>query len=107
MALVNRAYRYALYPTPTQEREFRSHVGASRLTYNYLLSKVKATLDQREAEKSYGVSESELTPYMPTSHYALRKYWNIQKGTIAPWYRENSKEAYADGAKRLSLSLSN
>ena len=107
MTLVMRAYRYALDPTPSQEREFHSHVGASRLTYNYLLSKVKATLDQREAEKSYGVPEEELTPYMPTSHYALRKYWNTQKETIAPWHRENSKEAYSDGAKRLSLSLSN
>ena len=107
MMLITRAYRYALDPTPTQEREFASHVGASRLTYNYLLSKVKSTLDQREAEKSYGVPESELTPYMPTSHYALRKYWNTQKELVAPWYRENSKEAYSDGAKRLSLSLSN
>ena len=107
MTLITRAYRYALDPTPTQEREFRSHVGASRLTYNYLLSKVKATLDQREAEKSYGVPESELTPYIPTSHYALRKYWNSVKDAVAPWYRENSKEAYADGAKRLSLALSN
>lgn len=107
MTLVTRAYRYALDPTPSQEREFASHVGASRLTYNYLLSKVKATLNQREAEKSYGVPESELTPYMPVSHYALRKYWNSIKDTVAPWYRENSKEAYADGAKRLSVGLSN
>ena len=107
MTLITRVYRYALDPTPSQEREFRSHVGASRLTYNYLLSKVKATLDQREAEKSYGVPESELTPYVPTSHYALRKYWNTQKELVAPWWGENSKEAYADGAKRLSVAMTN
>lgn len=107
MTLVKGAYRFALDPTPIQERAFQSHVGASRLTYNYLLGKVKAALNQRYAEKSYGLAESELTPYISTSHYALRKYWNAHKESVAPWYRENSKEAYSDGAKRLALGLSN
>jgi putative transposase len=68
---------------------------------------MKATRDQRKAEKSSGVAKSELTPYFPTSHYALRKYWNAQKDIVAPWWKENSKEAYSDGTKRLSLGVSN
>jgi putative transposase len=68
---------------------------------------MKATRDQRKAEIASGVPKSELTPYFPISHYALRKIWNTQKDTVAPWWRENSKEAYSDGTKRLSLGVSN
>ena len=107
MSVIVRAYKYALDPTPSQVRTFASHVGASRLTYNYLLAQVKATIDQRKAETSYGICEDDLIPFIPTSHYALRKYWNTKKDLVAPWWDENSKEAYSDGAKRLSLSMSN
>jgi putative transposase len=82
-------------------------VGASRYAYNYLLSCVKAARDQRKAEIASGVAENELTPYFPSSHYDLRKHWNAKKDIVAPWWRENSKEAYSDGTKRLSLGLSN
>ena len=101
------AYRYALDLTPVQEREALSHIGASRFAYNFLLSQVKAVSDQRYAEKSYGIPETELTPYFSSSHYSLRKYWNTQKEEVAPWWGENSKEAYSDGARRVSLALKN
>ena len=104
---VIRAYKYALDPTPTQVDVLQSHVGASRFAYNFLLAEVKATIDQRKAEASYGICEEGLTPFIPTSHYALRKYWNTKKEEVAPWWDENSKEAYSDGAKRLSVSMSN
>lgn len=107
MSVIVRAYKYALNPTPAQVKTFSSHVGASRLTYNFLLAQVKATIDQRKAEASYGIAEGDLIPFIPTSHYALRKYWNTKKELAAPWWDENSKEAYSDGAKRLSVSMSN
>jgi putative transposase len=84
MSVIHLSYKFALDPSPEQERAFHSHVGASRYAYNYLLSCVKATRDLRKAEISFGVAESELTPYFPTSHYALRKYWNAHKDTVAP-----------------------
>jgi putative transposase len=84
MSVIHQAYKFALDPTPEQERAFHSHVGASRYVYNYLLGCMKATRDQRKAEISFGVAESELTPYFPTSHYALRKIWNTQKDIVAP-----------------------
>jgi putative transposase len=68
---------------------------------------MKATNDLRKAEISSGVAKSALTPYFPTSHYALRKIWNTKKDLVAPWWRENSKEAYSDGTKRLSLGVAN
>jgi putative transposase len=107
MSIIHQAYKFALDPTPTQARACNSHVGASRYVYNYLLGCMKATNDLRKAEISSGVAKSALTPYFPTSHYALRKIWNTKKDLVAPWWRENSKEAYSDGTKRLSLGVSN
>jgi hypothetical protein len=49
------AVRVALDPTPTQARALRSHAGAARVAFNWGLARVKANLDQREAEKTYGV----------------------------------------------------
>jgi IS605 OrfB family transposase len=102
---VTQAYRFALNPTPTQHDVMLSHVGASRFAYNFLLAKVKAVWAQRAAELSYGVAEADLTPNLPLSHYSLRKYWNTQKDSVAPWWDTNSKETYSDGARRLSLAL--
>jgi len=57
------AYRFALDPTPTptptptpaQERVLRSHAGARNFAFNTMLAAVKANLDQRAAEKTYGL----------------------------------------------------
>lgn len=78
------AYRFALDPTPSQERVLRSHIGASRFAYNYLLAEIKAVLDQRQAEESYGIPDEDKTPYVQVSHYSLRKLWNERKDEAAP-----------------------
>ncbi|WP_255284451.1 helix-turn-helix domain-containing protein [Nocardia salmonicida] len=62
------AYRFALDPTPRQQRVLRSHCGASRFAFNHMLAFVKAVIDQRTAERSYGVSETEL-PRRSAGHY--------------------------------------
>jgi putative transposase len=48
------AYRFALDPAPAQERAMRSHAGAAQFCFNHMLALVKAVLDQRTAERSYG-----------------------------------------------------
>lgn len=101
------AYRFALDLNQAQTRAALSHVGARRFAYNHMLALVRAILDQREAERSYGVSDELLTPYVGWSAYSLRKAWNARKGEAAPWWAENSKEAYADGCARLAAALSN
>ena len=101
------AYRYALDPTPAQERALRSHAGAARVAFNWGLARVKANLSQREAERSYGIAEDDLTPYVDWSFYGLRKAWNAVKDTVAPWWRQNSKEAYATGLRQLADALKN
>lgn len=101
------AHRFAMDPTPTQDRALRSHAGAARVAFNWGLSRVKANLSQREAEKSYGIADADLTPYVDWSFYGLRKAWNAAKDTVALWWRENSKEAYATGLERLARALKN
>ena len=41
------AYRFALDPTPAQERALRSHAGARNFAFDTMLAAVKANLDQR------------------------------------------------------------
>ena len=72
-----------------------------------MLAVVKANLDQRSAEKPYGLTGDELTPAVGWSAYSLRKTWNTQKDTAAPWWGENSKEAYASGCANLAAGLKN
>jgi|SRR5450631_197532 len=101
------AYRYALDPTPSQVRALRSHAGAARKAFNWGLARVKANLDQRKAEATYGIAGDDVTPYVDWSFYGLRKAWNQAKGAVAPWWRENSKEAYATGLRQLADALKN
>ena len=101
------AHRYALDPTPTQERDLRSHAGAARVAFNWGLARVKANMSQREAEKSYGLTGDDLTPSISWSLYSLRKAWNAVKDTVAPWWRECSKEAFNTGLDALARALKN
>lgn len=102
-----RAYRFALEPTPAQDISLRSHCGAQRFAYNWGLRLVKANLDQRSAERTYGIAEADLTPAVDWSAYGLRKVWNEVKNDVAPWWQENSKEAYSSGLANLAAALSN
>ncbi|GAB88186.1 helix-turn-helix domain-containing protein, partial [Gordonia rhizosphera] len=99
------AYTFAVDPTPAQVRAFRSHAGGARTAHNTMLAVVKAVLDQRAAERSYGLAEEELTPSLNWSLAGLRKEWNARKGEVAPWWAENSKEAYNTGLDSLARGL--
>ena len=101
------AYRYALDPSPTQIRALHSHAGAARLAYNWGLAAVKAVLDQRAAERSYGIESDALTPALGWNLPALRKAWNAAKDQVAPWWTQNSKEAYNTGLDALARALGN
>jgi transposase len=104
---VIQAYRFALDPTPAQEQALRSHCGAQRFAYNWGLARITANLAQREAERSYGIPEHQLTPAASWSAWSLRKEFNQVKDQVAPWWRENSKEAYASGLANLANALGN
>jgi putative transposase len=78
-----------------------------RLAYNWGLARVKANLDQRGADRSYGIAEADLTPPVNWSLYAMRKDWNQVKADVAPWWAECSKEAYNTGLDQLARALKN
>ncbi len=102
-----RAYLFALDPTEHQTKQFRSHCGAQRVAYNWCLAQVRANWVQRAAEQTYGLTGEQLTPWINTSAYSLRKAWNTTKAQVAPWWSENSKEAYASGCANLATALGN
>src|SRR4051794_20408124 len=101
------AYRYALDLTPAQQRQVLAHAGAARVAHNWALARIKAVMDQRTAERSYGVLDDQLTPALPWSLPALRKAWNAAKAEVAPWWTECSKEAFNTGLDALARALKN
>jgi putative transposase len=101
------AYRFALDPTPAQVSALESHCGAARFAFNDMLGVVKANLEQRAAERSYGVTDEDLTPSQGWSLPKLRKTWNAHKNEVAPWWEANSKEAYNSGLDGLARALQN
>jgi putative transposase len=104
---VLQAYRFALDPSPAQERALWSHCGAARFAFNWGLARVKAVMDQRAAEASYGIAGQDLVPVISWTLPALRRAWNEAKDQVAPWWAENSKEAYNTGLDALARALGN
>jgi len=96
--IVHQAYRFALDPSPRAARTLASHVGARRFAFNWGLALVK---DRLEAHKRGEDVE------VPWTLPALRREWNRAKETAAPWWRENSKEAYSSGLAGLADALKN
>ena len=94
--LVQQAYRFALDPTSGQERALRSHCGAARFAFNWGLALVTSRL----ADRDRGVEVE-----VPWSLPALRREWNRAKAEVAPWWAENSKEAYSSGLDGLARAL--
>ena len=84
---------------PGAAAKIHSHFGARRFAYNRALAQVKADLDAKKADPAH-VS-------VPWNLYAIRKQFNAEKHAIAPWWEENSKEAYATGIADLCVALEN
>jgi putative transposase len=98
MATVMQAYRFALDPTPRQQGSLASHTGAARFAYNWGLDLVTTRLDQQKTGEGVQV---------PWTLPELRREWNRAKGDVAPWWAENSKEAYSSGLDALARALKN
>lgn len=88
-SLQRQGFRIELAPTPEQRRRLGQHAGLSRVVENFCLEKVKAALEQREAERTYGVSESDLTS-IPWSALALERLWRLEHRDRYPWFTAES-----------------
>ena len=84
---------------PEAVARIRSHFGARRFAHNGALAQVKADLDAKKLDPSHAS--------VPWNLYALRKRFNTEKATVAPWWQENSKEAYSTGIADLCTALKN
>jgi putative transposase len=98
IATVLQAYQFALDPTPRKQGSLASHTGAARFAYNWGLELVTTRLDQRAAGQDVQV---------PWTLPELRREWNRAKHDVAPWWAENSKEAYSSGLDALARALKN
>jgi putative transposase len=96
MVTVIQAYRFALDPTPRQQGRLASHAGAARFAFNWGLDLVKTRLDERQTDP---------TAVVPWTFYELRREWNRSKQQVAPWWADNSKEAYSSGLDGLARAL--
>jgi putative transposase len=88
----SQAYRFALDPTPEQERALRSHAGAARFAWNWGLAKCR---DRYDAEgKWYSGAD-------------LHRAWNAEKKADPglAWWSENSKCAYQEAFRDLDRAL--
>ena len=89
---VTQAYRFALDPTPAQERALRSHAGAARFAWNWGLARC---MERYAAERRwYSAAE-------------LHRLWNaVKKADPAlAWWGENSKCAYQEAFRDLDRAL--
>ncbi len=102
---VIQAFLVALDLTEEQAEAFRSHCGGQRFAYNWGLELIRANLDQRAAERTYDILDDQLTEPVDWSAYSLRRAWNEAKDERAPWWRENSKEAYSAGLANLATGV--
>ena len=69
-----------------------------RYVYNWALAQIQNNWEERDKNPE--------TPYIDSSLPALRRVWNQEKHELAPWYAENSKEAYDSGLRNLSNAVS-
>ena len=92
MTAVRQAYRYALDPSPAQERALRSHAGAARFAWNWGLARCK----ERYAAERKWYSAPE-----------LHKLWNAAKKAdpALGWWAENSKCCYQEAFRNLERAL--
>jgi IS605 OrfB family transposase len=86
------AYRFALAPTPEQERGLYSHAGAARFAWNWGLTRCK---ENYEREGKW------------LNSFQMHKLWNEVKKADQElsWWSENSKCAYQEAFADLHRSL--
>ncbi|MDA8269636.1 MAG: IS607 family element RNA-guided endonuclease TnpB [Actinomycetota bacterium] len=114
--LVTQAYRFELDPNDKCRSKLASHAGAARFAYNWGVSLVSDHLAARRALvvlaiwQGAGREDAEcwadgLLGPLPWTLPALRRAWNQAKVAVAPWWAENSKEAYNSGLDALARGL--
>lgn len=118
------AFRFTLDPTREQHAALMSHAGAARFAYNHQIARIYANMDQRKAEKSYGLGGDELTPPLSWSKFSLINHMNQWKDGRAmgspvsvdgtgelvrgvPWRREVSSRVFETASADAARAFDN
>lgn len=104
---VTRAVVFTIDVSPAQDRMLRSYCGAARFAYNWALDQVTGNIRTRAAEREAGVMEDALTSALSWSKYSLRKQFNAEKPTAAPWAGEVAKHCFDTGINQAAGALAN
>jgi putative transposase len=116
--MVLQAYRFELDPSNAVGAALASHAGAARYSFNWGLAEVESRLAARRELTALAIRQGASLPEaeswaaglvgpIPWSLPALRREWNRAKDEVAPWWRENSKEAYSSGLDALARAWRN
>ena len=71
--MINRAYKFRLYPNKTQQQMLQQHFGATRFVYNYFLEKKITTYKQTKKTISWNQLANELPKMKQTEEYSWLK----------------------------------
>lgn len=111
---VHQGFRFELDPSDRTRSACASHCGASRFAYNWGLELVNERRAERRRirqacyEELLSDDETERiarSVEVPWTLPSLRREWNREKHAVAPWWQENSKEAYSSGLDALARAL--
>lgn len=117
-------FKFTLDVNAEQHQRLLAHAGASRLAFNHHLGRVKANLEQRAAERSYGIPEADLTPALSWSKVSFINEMNAWKdgraadarvevlddGTVVrglPWRGEVSTDVFETASVHAAQALKN
>lgn len=113
-------FRFTLEVNAAQHQRLLAHAGAFRLAYNHHIGRVKANLDQRAAERSYEISEGDLTPFLSWSKVSFINEMNAWKDGRAadaplnldgtrglPWRDEVSADVFETASVNAAVALKN
>ena len=78
--VVNKAYKFRIYPTKKQEVFFAKHFGCTRFIYNYLLG-VRRDAYQKEGKSISGIEAKKLIPCLKRQEEILMYKLMQQEGS--------------------------
>jgi putative transposase len=85
--VTKQGFRVELHPTLEQRSRLGQHAGLSRVVENFCLERVKAAMDQRAAEQTYGIPDADLTR-VPWSAIDMEKAWRGAHPDRFPWFAQ-------------------
>ena len=102
---VSQVVKLRLEPSPAQVELLRGYCGTARAAYSTLLYQVRADLGQRAAEKTYAVTDADLTPAVSWHRFGLEKLLRENREQGLPWHAEVRYLVWDRSAHHLAAAL--